>query len=96
MTEARATGPQEPTGMFIVEQATVFRAGGRRWFTQKTAIKAYAAAKFRAKHPCECEQGDYASGDPGFNCGVHDLRERVLPRYLRVLNKRLAEGKANR
>lgn len=74
--------------IFTEEQATVYRAGGRRWLTRKAAIKAYAAAKFRKKHPCECEQSDYASGYPGFTCHVHDVRDRVLPRYIRVLNRR--------
>jgi hypothetical protein len=75
--------------IFVVEQATVYRAGGRRWLTRKAAIKAYAAAKFRRKHPCECEQGDYASGYPGYTCPVHDARDRVLPRYVRVLRRHL-------
>lgn len=79
--------------VFVQETATVYRAGGRRWFTQRAAIKAYAAAKFRAKHPCECEQSDYASGYPGFTCPVHDARDRVLPRYIRLLKRRLGQVK---
>ena len=71
----------------VVEQATVYRAGGRRWFTRSAAEKAYAAAKFRAKHRCECEHPDYSSGYSGYTCGVHDLRDRVLPRYLRFLRR---------
>jgi hypothetical protein len=74
-----------------VERAVVYRAGGRRWFTWKAAVKAYARAKFRAKHPCECEQEDYGSGYPGYACHVHDAWERVWPRYLRVLRRHLAQ-----
>lgn len=79
--------------IYTVERAEVYRAGGRRWLTPKAAIKAYAAAKFRAKHPCECEQGDYASGYGGFTCHVHDWRDRVMPRYLRVLKRALKEAR---
>jgi hypothetical protein len=71
--------------MITVEQATVYRGGGRRWFTKRAAVKAYAAAKFRTKHPCKCENPDYGSGYPGYVCHVHELRECVLPRYVRVL-----------
>jgi hypothetical protein len=80
--------------VIAVEQATVYRAGGRRWFTKRAAIKAYAAAKFRAKHPCECEQADYGSGYPGFTCHVHDVRDRVLPRYVRLLWRHAQKEKA--
>lgn len=73
--------------IFQVEQATVYRAGGRRWFTQKAALKAYANAKFRAKHRCECEQGDYSTGYAGYTCGIHAIYDKVMPRYLRVLRK---------
>jgi hypothetical protein len=75
--------------VFISEQATVYRAGGRRWFTQKAAIKAYANAKFRAKHRCECEQPEYDSGYPGATCGIHAVYDKVMPRYLRVLKRNL-------
>ena len=83
---AEGAAPVPP--VFAVEQATVYRAGGRRWFTRKAAIKAYASAKFRTKHSCECEQGDYASGYPGYNCHVHDVWDRVMPRYLRLIERR--------
>lgn len=71
-----------------VEQATVYRAvGGRRYFTKAAALNGYAKAKFRRKHPCECESANYADGYPGFTCHVHDLRDKVLPRYLRLLRR---------
>jgi hypothetical protein len=71
----------------IAEVATVYRGGGRRWFTHKAALKAYANAKFRAKHRCECEQGDYSSGYPGYTCGIHVVYDKVMPRYMRLLKK---------
>jgi len=79
--------PRPEQRMFTVEQATVYRSAGRRYFSRRAATFAYARAKFRAKHPCECESADYASGYPGFNCHVHDLMDRVLPRYLRRIRK---------
>jgi hypothetical protein len=83
----------EPAGaVFTIEHATVYRAGGRRWFTEKAAIKAYASAKWRTKHPCECEQGDYASGYPGYTCPTHDARDAVLPRYIKLLRSALQKG----
>jgi hypothetical protein len=78
----------------VIEQATVYRAGGRRWFTRRAAIKAYAHAKFKAKHPCECERGEYSSGYPGYECGAHDHREKVMPRYLRWLKRHCLFGTA--
>ncbi len=84
MTEAHGAARQP----VIVETATVYRArGGRRFFTKAAALRSYAAAKFRAKHPCECEDAVYEDGYPGFGCHVHDLRDKVLPRYLRVLKR---------
>lgn len=77
--------------IYTVETATVYRAGGRRWFTQDAALKAYARAQFRAKHTCECEQSDYADGYGGYTCGVHDVYSRVMPRYLRQLKRRLGK-----
>lgn len=73
--------------VFTTEQATVFRAGGRRYLTRTAAIMGYAKARFRAKHPCECEGADYADGYPGFTCHVHDLRDKVLPRYVRLIRR---------
>lgn len=71
------------------EAATVYRAGGRRWFTRKAAMKAYANAKFRKKYRCECEQGDYSTGYGGYTCGIHAVYDKVMPRYLRVLKRHL-------
>jgi hypothetical protein len=35
------------------EAATVYRGGGRRWFSLKAAIKAEAVAIIKSKHPSE-------------------------------------------
>lgn len=35
------------------EQATVYRGGGRRWFSLRAAIKAEAIAIIKRKHPSE-------------------------------------------
>ena len=71
--------------LWAEESATVYRAGGRRWFTKRAALRAYARRKFKAKHRCECEQGDYGSGYPGYTCHVHAVWDKVMPRYLRFL-----------
>lgn len=73
--------------MIAVEQATVYRAGNRRYLTRSGAILGHARTQFFAKHPCECEQPDYASGYPGMTCDVHDAWERVKPRYLRWIRR---------
>jgi len=73
--------------VFTTEMATVYRAGGRRWFSKSAAIKAYARAKFRAKHRCECENADYSTGYGGYTCGIHAVFDKVMPRYLRVLKR---------
>ena len=73
--------------LFTVESATVYRAGGRRYFTKSAALRQYAKTKFKAKHPCECEHPDPSSGYPGYNCGVHDVFDKVMPRYLRWLRR---------
>jgi len=69
------------------ETATVFRAGRRRYFTKKAALRAYASARFRQKHPCECESPDYSSGYPGYDCESCKVRDKVMTRYLRVLKR---------
>ena len=75
--------------VFVVEQATVYRANGRRYFSRSSAIRGYAKGRIREKHPCECEGADYESNYPGFDCGCHALREKVLPRFVRVIRKAL-------
>lgn len=68
-----------------VEQATVYRGWRRRYFTRAAALKDYANGKYRAKHPCECEAGDYETGYPGYMCDSCLARQKVIARYLRWL-----------
>lgn len=79
------SAPNATMAVVAAETATVYRGGSRRYFTKLAAIKGHAKAKFRQKHPCECEAMDYAAQYPGYNCHVHDLWERVGPRYVRFL-----------
>jgi hypothetical protein len=80
--------PLPRTSAVVVETATVYRAvGGRRYLTRRGALNGYAKAKFRAKHRCECEPRDYADGYGGYECGIHALYDRVMPRYLRWLHR---------
>lgn len=71
------------------EISTVFRGGGRRWFTKKSAIRAEAKALYRAclqkKDRCDCERADgYATWDyPGNTCEYHDHSKPVYGRYMR-------------
>lgn len=80
--------------VFSVESATVFRAGGRRFFSKLAAIRAYARQKVNAKHRCDCEQGDYSSGYPGYDCGIHEGRDRLTARYVRFLRAKLRKVKS--
>lgn len=72
--------------IYSIEQATVFRAGTRRFLTRSAAVKTYALRKIRGKHGCECEPADYPNYS-GHDCGCSVLREKVLPRYLRMLKR---------
>jgi len=64
--------------MVKTEQATVYRGGGRRWFTKKAAARAEAARLYRSKYPCTCEP------DLGYACAHHtDHREKFVRRVMR-------------
>lgn len=71
--------------MIAVENATVFRGGGRRWFTRRAAGR--AEAKARIKERCECEEGDMDMGGvyPGYTCEYHT--EANLPRTAEIVNR---------
>jgi hypothetical protein len=75
------------------EAAIVYRGGNRRYFSKVAALHGHAKAKFRAKHPCECESMDFESRYSGYTCHVHDLWEKVKPRYLRWLKRVIGSGK---
>lgn len=49
----------------LPETATVYKGAHRRFFSKRAALKSFAWAMWKKKHPCECE------GDVGFNCGRH-------------------------
>jgi hypothetical protein len=78
-----------PTGggvLFQVEPAFVYRpvgdgVSGRRFFTARAAVKAYAANRIRTKHSCNCRDETYDF--PGYVCIVHD--GETLRRYVRWL-----------
>ena len=76
-----------PVALMSVETATVYRGGRRRYFTKSSALKGYASQKYRVKHPCECEQPDYSSGYPGYECSACLAREKIIARYLRWLKR---------
>jgi hypothetical protein len=65
------------------EVATVFRGGGRRWFTRAAAER--AEARTILKRRCECESGD-GNRYPGFTCDLH--RDPV--RYQRIVRLMVA------
>lgn len=72
-----------------VETATVYRGGGRRWFTKKAACRADARA--RLKEGCECDYCDHpempGAGREHLPCHYHDGSERatkILRRLTRI------------
>jgi hypothetical protein len=55
----------------IAETATVYRGGGRRWFSVKAACRAEARA--RLKVDCECDYVDHEGyGREHLHCSRHD------------------------
>lgn len=77
--------------MIPIETATVYRGGGRRWFSAKAAAKAEAAMHFRKRHPCECDDPDYSSAGgyyPDYTCENHgEWRGKFIRRVARLLLK---------
>ena len=63
------------------EQATVYRSGGRRFFTRHAAIRRYAIDRIRERYACECEP------EVGFTCGMHVSRENKEDRWIRLVNR---------
>ena len=76
------------------ETAVVYRGGGRRWFSLKTAIKAEARAIHRARFRsrCHCSAPDYAVGDSGETCQFHEAAffNKFTRRVERLLKARSA------
>ena len=50
--------------------ATVFKGGGRRFFTKRAAYRAAAKAKIRER--CDCYPADPRTGDSGETCKYHE------------------------
>lgn len=71
------------------ETATVYRGGGRRWFSKKSAICAEAKACYRivshAKDRCGCGYiDDEMYGKVPYSCDYHDYQNsKVRGRYIR-------------
>ncbi len=49
------------------ESATVYRGGGRRWFTKTAAERAEARKLLKTR--CECSEGDWQT--PAYTCLLH-------------------------
>lgn len=67
------------------ETATVYRGGGRRWFTKNAACKAEARAKIKTK--CECDYIDHEGyGRQDLPCALHnpDRYPKILRRLTRI------------
>lgn len=82
--------------MITTETATVYRGGGRRWFTKKAAIWAEAKKSYQAcidrKGRCDCSVID----DPVFggykeSCHYHDRSQPVFSRYTRFVSYLIAK-----
>lgn len=76
------------------EKATVYRGGGRRYFSKGAAIHGEARAAYRAaigkKDRCGCSW----SGDPldgGRSCIYHDHSEPIFGRYMRYAKHCIAK-----
>lgn len=69
------------------EIATVYRGGGRRWFTKDSAINAEAKAFYRTatkrNDRCECETIVWQGSDIDDYCKYHDHENPIFGRYMR-------------
>lgn len=74
--------------MPTVEQATVYRGGGRRWFTLAAACRADARIKIKSR--CECDYCDHpempGAGTEHLPCSLHahDRYPKILRRLTRI------------
>lgn len=74
--------------MVQVVQATVYKAGGRRWFTKKAALRAEAKQIYRKRYPCECDGPVHEEGYPGYGCPHHgEHQEKFVRRVARLLKE---------
>ena len=75
------------------EQATVYRGGGRRWFSLRAAVKAEAQTIIKAKHPSE--RPEYENGMcyyPGFHWRELPRSDVLLRRLCRLILAAHARG----
>jgi len=76
------------------EKATVYRGGGRRWFTLQAACNAEARAKINER--CECDCSDYDTSPVA--CALHEeerysvIRRRLARVYRNAYKARKAGG----
>lgn len=82
--------------IFTIEQATVYRAAGRRFFTRKSAIKAYASERLKERlGRCDCEHDGpdgYWNICQGHSTHGQKLRQRYIRWMLRLTRKRRTGG----
>jgi hypothetical protein len=79
-----------------IEQATVYRGGGRRWFTKAAAIKAEAKAYLFKKHGCTCEK--HSDPDNGYypeTCYLHAMDTDRFKKYVRRVARMLVKESNN-
>jgi hypothetical protein len=81
--------------MIVREQATVYRAAGRRFFSLRSATMAQARAVIRKR--CQCEPAEYdAVGMTyrGYACKYHadERGDRILKRLARRFLKNARKG----
>jgi len=78
--------------VITTEQATVYRGGGRRWFSAKAAAAAEARAKIKTK--CDCDTADDdIYGTIHLTCDLH--KPERYPKIVRRLARLyLAQFKA--
>lgn len=70
------------------ETATVYKGGGRRYFSKSAAIHSEARAAYRvaikSKDRCDCSTEFHEGfGDYNDTCKYHDHSEPVYGRYIR-------------
>ena len=65
------------------EQATVYRGGGRRWFTKRAAAKAEARALIFRRYPCDCDKHNYDNDYSSEVCHLHAMESSRYGKLIR-------------
>lgn len=76
--------------MIAKEAATVYRGGGRRFFTLRAACRAEAKALIFARWPCDCDADEPEVGYSGNTCYAH--QEHIYGRFLRRVERLVRRG----